>query len=68
MCLSKFENDEELRLLSRCSHIFHLGCIDSWLVSRVTCLVYHTSLAKQVVDDNFDLLLVATLTIDITSL
>ncbi|XP_018818052.2 RING-H2 finger protein ATL52-like [Juglans regia] len=37
ICLSEFEEDESLRLLPKCSHAFHLPCIDSWLRSHKNC-------------------------------
>lgn len=39
VCLNEFEDDETLRLLPRCSHVFHPNCIDSWLSSHTTCPV-----------------------------
>ncbi|KAJ0255575.1 hypothetical protein HA466_0103050 [Hirschfeldia incana] len=37
VCLSKFEPDDQLRLLPLCCHAFHADCIDVWLVSNQTC-------------------------------
>ncbi|XP_022952906.1 E3 ubiquitin-protein ligase RING1-like [Cucurbita moschata] len=37
VCLSEFEEDETLRLLPKCSHAFHLPCIDTWLRSHTNC-------------------------------
>lgn len=37
VCLSKFEDDEVLRLLPKCKHAFHLTCIDKWLESHSSC-------------------------------
>ncbi|KAF3527141.1 hypothetical protein F2Q69_00049558 [Brassica cretica] len=37
VCLSKFEPDDQLRLLPLCCHAFHSDCIDIWLVSNQTC-------------------------------
>ncbi|ESQ54352.1 hypothetical protein EUTSA_v10025235mg [Eutrema salsugineum] len=37
VCLSKFENVEILRLLPKCRHAFHIGCIDQWLEQHATC-------------------------------
>lgn len=37
VCLSEFEEDENLRLLPKCNHAFHLPCIDTWLVSHTSC-------------------------------
>ncbi|XP_015072154.2 LOW QUALITY PROTEIN: E3 ubiquitin-protein ligase ATL4, partial [Solanum pennellii] len=37
VCLSKFEPEDQLRLLPLCLHAFHSGCIDAWLVTNQTC-------------------------------
>ncbi|CAA7027246.1 unnamed protein product [Microthlaspi erraticum] len=37
VCLSEFEDDETLRLIPQCCHVFHPGCIDGWLRSQATC-------------------------------
>ncbi|XP_055815077.1 RING-H2 finger protein ATL51 [Solanum dulcamara] len=37
VCLSEFQEDENLRLLPKCSHAFHLPCIDTWLKSHPNC-------------------------------
>lgn len=37
VCLSEFEEDENLRLLPKCNHAFHLPCIDTWLRSHINC-------------------------------
>lgn len=37
VCLSEFEEDENLRLLPKCHHAFHLPCIDTWLRSHTNC-------------------------------
>ncbi|KAK0590276.1 hypothetical protein LWI29_024819 [Acer saccharum] len=37
VCLSEFEEDESLRLLPKCSHAFHVQCIDTWLRSHSNC-------------------------------
>ncbi|XP_010531553.1 PREDICTED: RING-H2 finger protein ATL54 [Tarenaya hassleriana] len=37
VCLSEFREDETLRLLPKCSHAFHVHCIDTWLRSHVNC-------------------------------
>ncbi|WOL00446.1 hypothetical protein Cni_G09159 [Canna indica] len=45
VCLSEFEDDEALRLLPGCYHVFHPDCIDSWLASHVTCPVCRSDLS-----------------------
>ncbi|KAG6633666.1 E3 ubiquitin-protein ligase Os04g0590900-like [Carya illinoinensis] len=37
VCLSEFQEDESIRLLPKCSHAFHLPCIDKWLQSHSSC-------------------------------
>ncbi|RWV86970.1 hypothetical protein BHE74_00004813 [Ensete ventricosum] len=37
VCLCEFAPDDKLRLLPVCGHAFHLGCIDTWLLSNSTC-------------------------------
>lgn len=45
VCLSEFAGDEALRMLPRCCHVFHPPCIDTWLVSHVTCPVCRDDLS-----------------------
>ncbi|MQM14320.1 hypothetical protein Taro_047250 [Colocasia esculenta] len=44
VCLCEFGADDKLRLLPRCSHAFHLECIDTWLLSHSTCPLCRSSL------------------------
>ncbi|CAK8564237.1 unnamed protein product [Lathyrus sativus] len=37
VCLCEFELEDKLRLLPKCSHAFHMECIDTWLLSHSTC-------------------------------
>ncbi|XP_022863139.1 RING-H2 finger protein ATL13-like isoform X1 [Olea europaea var. sylvestris] len=37
VCLCEFVAEDELRLLPKCSHAFHMECIDTWLLSHSTC-------------------------------
>ncbi|CAA0833764.1 RING-H2 finger protein ATL46 [Striga hermonthica] len=37
VCLCEFTESDRLRLLPMCSHAFHMGCIDTWLVTNSTC-------------------------------
>ncbi|CAM0873964.1 unnamed protein product [Alopecurus aequalis] len=37
VCLAEFRDGETLRLLPRCAHAFHRGCIDTWLRAHVNC-------------------------------
>ncbi|KAF6151017.1 hypothetical protein GIB67_016495 [Kingdonia uniflora] len=44
VCLNEFEDNETLRLLPKCDHVFHPECIDAWLVSHTTCPVCRANL------------------------
>nr|XP_051190874.1 RING-H2 finger protein ATL47-like [Lolium perenne] len=44
VCLCEFEADDQLRLLPKCSHAFHLECINTWLLSHSTCPLCRRSL------------------------
>ncbi|XP_058087589.1 E3 ubiquitin-protein ligase ATL31-like [Magnolia sinica] len=44
VCLNEFEDDETLRLLPKCNHVFHPDCIDAWLSSHTTCPVCRSNL------------------------
>lgn len=37
VCLSEFEDGDELRTLPECMHSFHVPCIDMWLYSHRSC-------------------------------
>lgn len=37
VCLGEFHEDESLRLLPKCTHCFHVTCIDTWLRSHNNC-------------------------------
>ena len=37
VCLNEFQEDENLRLLPKCNHAFHIPCIDTWLNSHTNC-------------------------------
>ncbi|GMI68698.1 Arabidopsis toxicos en levadura 6 [Hibiscus trionum] len=44
VCLSEFDDDETLRLIPKCCHVFHPDCIDAWLAYHVTCPVCRATL------------------------
>lgn len=52
VCLNEFEDDETLRLLPKCDHVFHPECIDLWLTSHVTCPVCRADLVPKPVDSD----------------
>lgn len=37
VCLVEFQEDESIRLLPKCSHAFHVHCIDTWLRTHSNC-------------------------------
>ncbi|CAL4967379.1 unnamed protein product [Urochloa decumbens] len=47
VCLCEFTADDQLRLLPKCSHAFHLECIDTWLLSHSTCPLCRRSLLAE---------------------
>ncbi|GAB2296422.1 hypothetical protein Dimus_030542 [Dionaea muscipula] len=44
ICLCEFDDEDLLRLLTRCCHVFHQECIDLWLGSHRSCPVCRRSL------------------------
>ncbi|GMN43790.1 hypothetical protein TIFTF001_012991 [Ficus carica] len=44
VCLCEFQEDETLRLIPKCDHVFHPECIDTWLESHTTCPVCRANL------------------------
>lgn len=44
VCLTDFEENEPLRQLPKCKHVFHQDCIDMWLFSHTTCPLCRRSL------------------------
>ncbi|KAE8731541.1 hypothetical protein F3Y22_tig00002799pilonHSYRG00116 [Hibiscus syriacus] len=47
VCLNKLEQDEKLRMIPDCSHIFHIDCIDVWLQNNSNCPLCRTSVSSQ---------------------
>lgn len=39
ICLGEYQEGEVLRIMPKCSHSFHLSCIDTWLRKQSTCPV-----------------------------
>ncbi|MCO5593680.1 hypothetical protein L7F22_047697 [Adiantum nelumboides] len=37
VCLSEFDDGEDVKLLPACGHCFHVKCIDMWLFSHTNC-------------------------------
>ncbi|EXB56540.1 E3 ubiquitin-protein ligase ATL6 [Morus notabilis] len=47
VCLCEFEDDETLRLIPKCDHVFHMECVDTWLESHTTCPVCRANLVPE---------------------
>ncbi|CAL1372250.1 unnamed protein product [Linum trigynum] len=43
ICLADYRNSDVLRLLPDCGHLFHLKCVDPWLLKHPTCPFCRTS-------------------------
>ncbi|XP_055808658.1 RING-H2 finger protein ATL70-like [Solanum dulcamara] len=43
ICLADYKNKDMLRLLPHCEHLFHLKCVDPWLMLNPSCPVCRTS-------------------------
>ncbi|KAM7494914.1 hypothetical protein LguiB_029523 [Lonicera macranthoides] len=52
VCLSEFEEGEDLRTLPECMHIFHVQCIDMWLYSHLNCPMCRTDARVSNSDSN----------------
>ncbi|GLJ27630.1 hypothetical protein SUGI_0542160 [Cryptomeria japonica] len=49
VCLSSFEEDDEIRELRNCSHIFHRNCLDKWIDNNQdTCPFCRCALYPQI--------------------
>jgi len=46
ICLTSFEEEESVRKLHTCKHIFHTFCIDKWLGSHSGCPLCRTQIDK----------------------
>lgn len=47
ICLGEFSDGEKVRVLPKCSHGFHVRCIDTWLMSHSSCPTCRRSLLEQ---------------------
>nr|GEX84767.1 RING-H2 finger protein ATL51-like [Tanacetum cinerariifolium] len=51
VCLGEFEENDEVRIMPECAHIFHVACIDMWLFSHGNCPLCRASAIPQSHDD-----------------
>ncbi|XP_024514800.1 RING-H2 finger protein ATL29-like [Selaginella moellendorffii] len=49
VCLLQFEENEQVRLLPDCGHLFHADCIDMWLETHSTCPLCRRNLDQNAV-------------------
>ncbi|PON64113.1 43kDa postsynaptic protein [Parasponia andersonii] len=47
VCLGEFQDDEKLRVIPNCCHIFHIDCIDVWLQNNANCPLCRTSVSTE---------------------
>ncbi|CAI0452753.1 unnamed protein product [Linum tenue] len=51
ICLGEFEEEETVKMIPVCQHVFHVQCVDTWLNSHVNCpLCRGTQFVKVVVE------------------
>ncbi|KHN35479.1 RING-H2 finger protein ATL34-like [Glycine soja] len=52
VCLNEFEDNDTLRMIPKCCHVYHPDCIGAWLASHSTCPVCRANLVPQPEDMN----------------
>lgn len=52
VCLTEFEDGDDLRLLPKCSHAFHVPCIDTWLRSHKNCPLCRAPIVNESLSGN----------------
>lgn len=49
ICLSEFEDNEEVRRLP-CMHLFHVVCVDQWLTTNKRCPICRVDIEEHLKD------------------
>lgn len=52
ICLVDFRSGERIRVLPKCQHGFHVGCIDTWLSKHASCPTCRGDLMDTLLDDD----------------
>ncbi|KAG8380970.1 hypothetical protein BUALT_Bualt06G0071800 [Buddleja alternifolia] len=50
ICLDEFLDGEKIRVLPKCSHCYHVNCVDTWLASNSSCPTCRQSLMAEQAD------------------
>ncbi|KAL3626413.1 hypothetical protein CASFOL_029962 [Castilleja foliolosa] len=53
VCLNEFQEEEKLRVIPNCAHVFHIDCIDIWLQNNANCPLCRTSISSNTLDAQF---------------
>ncbi|OIT30678.1 ring-h2 finger protein atl16 [Nicotiana attenuata] len=48
VCLNDFQDNEKLRKIPNCGHVFHIDCIDVWLQNNANCPLCRTSISSAI--------------------
>ncbi|KAJ4837068.1 hypothetical protein Tsubulata_008433 [Turnera subulata] len=55
VCLAEFEGEDEIRRLTNCRHIFHMGCLDRWMgYDQLTCPLCRTPVVPDDMQESFN--------------
>lgn len=46
ICLAELSEGEKVRVLPNCNHVFHVKCVDTWLLSHSSCPTCRQSLLQ----------------------